>query len=123
MNLIWEQRAHIFRYMTKYRIDLGFSAPGNTAQLMRTNRLTAKNEYDFRHISVSRPDGGGIFRLAMDNSCNTLSCAENRRHGDKRFCPVARGSMVPGIFIDWNDNQLRSACFGLRDLAGCVGMI
>ncbi len=106
---------YIIRYMTKYSIRIGLSMPSKAAHQRRLNRLTAKNEHDFRHMFVSRPDGGSVFRVGTDCSCNSSPCKQDKRNGDKGLCPSARGYLVPGIYFDRDDIEQRTACSGLRD--------
>ena len=117
-----EQTAHIFRYMTKYRIDAHVDRLFKTARLMKEYGLNAWNEYCFRHMPLSRPDGDSVFNLEMDNSRDSSSCTEDRRNGNKGLCQAPRGSMVPGIYFDRDDTEQWTACSGLCDQADNVGM-
>ena len=103
--------------MTKYRTIASLEWPHKTALLMKGNGLTAKNEYYFRHMLVSRPDSSGVFRVAIDCCCNSSPGRKDKRNGDKRLCQVARRPMDSGVCINRNDAELRSACSGFRDQA------
>lgn len=94
--------------------------PNKDAHPIRLKGLLIRNEYNFRHMFVSRPHGGGVFRLATDCSCYSSACKEDKRNGDTGLCTPSRGSMVSWIYFNWNADELRSACSGLCDIAGNV---
>lgn len=108
--------------MTKYGIDMDLSMPDKAAQQIWFDRLTAENEHDLRHMFESCSGGGGVFRVAT-NCCRNLSPRkEDKCNRDKGFCTPSRGSTVSGIYFDRDDDEQRTACFGLCDQAGNVGM-
>lgn len=101
--------------MKKYRNSADFDGPLKTTQSIRVNRLTAKNEHDLRHMFISRPDGGSVFRMATDCRRDAPACAENRNYEYKGLCTPSRGYMVPGLYFNWNVTELPTACSGFRD--------
>jgi len=108
--------------MTKYRTNTDFDWPLGTAQSIGINSLKARNEYSFRHMPLHMPRNSCALRLEMDNSCNALSCEEDRRNGYKGLYPPPRGYVVPGIYLNWNGSELWSACFGLCHQAVYIGL-